>query len=70
MKSVELKLGDAIHVHDLSYENIEILNTPETVVVAVTHPKVEKVAAEEEAAAAAPVEPEVIGKGKEKEETE
>jgi large subunit ribosomal protein L25 len=65
----ELKLGDAIHVRDLSFENIEILSAPEAVIVAVTHPKVEKVTAEEEAAAA-PAEPEVIGKGKEKEETE
>ena len=64
----ELKLGDSIHVSDLSYENIEILNTPESVVVAVTHPKVEKVAAEAEEAA--PAEPEVISKGKEKEESE
>lgn len=69
----ELKLGDSIHVGDLSFENITILNPKETVVVAVTHPKVEvEVSAEEgeeitgEGEEAA--EPEVIGKGKEHDE--
>jgi large subunit ribosomal protein L25 len=64
----DLKLGDSIHVSDLKFDNIEILNTPESVIVAVTHPKVEKAPAEAELAA--PTEPEVISKGKEKEETE
>ncbi|UCH66033.1 MAG: 50S ribosomal protein L25 [Ignavibacterium sp.] len=68
----ELKLGDSIHVGALSFENVTILNPEDTVVVAVTHPKVEKeveveegeeIVEEEEAA-----EPEVIGKGKEAEE--
>jgi large subunit ribosomal protein L25 len=68
----ELKLGDSIHVGALSFENVTILNPEDTVVVAVTHPKVEKeveveegeeIAEGEEAA-----EPEVIGKGKEAEE--
>ena len=65
----ELKLGDSINVGALSFENVTILNPEETVVVAVTHPKVEKeveveegeeIVEGEEAA-----EPEVIGKGKE-----
>jgi large subunit ribosomal protein L25 len=68
----ELKLGDSIHVGALSFENVTILNPEDTVVVAVTHPKVEKEVeveegeelTEEEGAA----EPEVIGKGKEAEE--
>lgn len=67
----ELKLGDSINVGALSFENVTILNPEDTVVVAVTHPKVEKEVVleegeeipEEEAA-----EPEVIGKGKETEE--
>ncbi|MFO7446368.1 MAG: 50S ribosomal protein L25 [Ignavibacteriaceae bacterium] len=61
-----LKLGDSIHAGDLSFENITILNSPETVIVAITHPKTEKepVAGETEAVA----EPEVIGKGKAEEE--
>jgi large subunit ribosomal protein L25 len=63
----DLKLGDAIHVKDLSFENIKILNPAGAVIVAVTHPKAEKeVAAEgvEEVIA----EPEVIGKEKAEEE--
>lgn len=64
----DLKLGDSIHVSDLKFENITILSSPESVVVSITHPKVEKVAVEEEEIVAA--EPEIIGKGKEKEESE
>jgi large subunit ribosomal protein L25 len=68
----ELKLGDSIHVGALSFENVTLLNPEDTVVVAVTHPKIEKEVeveedeelTEEEGAA----EPEVIGKGKEAEE--
>ncbi len=65
----ELKLGDAIHVKDLNFENITILNSEDTVIVAVTHPKVEKepVAGEEEGEEET-AEPEVIGKGKSEEE--
>ena len=61
-----LKLGQAIHVSDLNFENITILNPEDAVIVAVTHPKTEKEAVEGEAAASA--EPEVIGKGKTEEE--
>lgn len=63
----DLKLGDAIHISDLNYENITILNTEETVVVAVTHPKAEKETPAEGAEEAAK-EPEVIGKEKSEEE--
>lgn len=65
-----LKLGESIHPSDLSFENITILTPPETVVVAVVHPKVEKEAVPAEAAAETPAEPEVIGKGKTAEEDE
>jgi len=61
-----LKLGDAIHAGDLKYEGITILTQADAVVVAVTHPKVEKEATPEAGAAAA--EPEVITKGKAEEE--
>jgi len=69
----ELNIGDTIHVADLDFENITILNPENTIVVSVVLPKVEKEVepveegeefAEEEGAA----EPEVIGKGKESEE--
>jgi len=65
-----LKLGESIHPSDLSFENISILTPPETVVVAVVHPKVEKEPIAAETAAEAPAEPEVIGKGKAAEEEE
>lgn len=61
-----LKIGDSIHVSDLQFENIEILNQPTAVVLSVNHPKVEKEPAAEEAAEG-PAEPEVISKGKEEE---
>jgi large subunit ribosomal protein L25 len=62
-----LKLGDSLHVGDLNYENISILNPSDAVVVAITHPRAEKETLEGEAEA--PKEPEVITKGKtEKEE--
>jgi large subunit ribosomal protein L25 len=63
-----LKLGEAIHPADLSFENITILSPVNSVVVAVVHPKVEKEPVPGEAAAEAPAEPEVIGKGKTAEE--
>jgi large subunit ribosomal protein L25 len=71
----ELNIGDSIHVSDLNFENITILNPEDTIVVSVVLPKVEKEVeaveegeefAEEEGA----TEPEVIGKGKESEEEE
>lgn len=61
-----LSLGDSIHVEDLKFENIEILNPKETVLVTVTHPKVEAepVAVEGVEGEDVTAEPEVIGKGK------
>ncbi|MHB8580237.1 MAG: 50S ribosomal protein L25 [Ignavibacteriaceae bacterium] len=64
----DLKLGDAIHIKDLKFENITILNLEDSVVVAVTHPKVEKEATPEELSAEAQTQPEVIGKVKAEEE--
>lgn len=75
LEVTELNIGDSIHVSDLNFENITILNPENTIVVSVVLPKVEKEVeeveegeefAEEEGAA----EPEVIGKGKESEEEE
>jgi large subunit ribosomal protein L25 len=68
----ELKIGDAIHVNDLNIENITILNPEDSVIISVTHPKVEKepVAEEETIEEEEQTEPEVIGKGKSEEEEE
>jgi large subunit ribosomal protein L25 len=65
----DLKIGDSIHVSDLNFENITILNPASALVVAVAHPKVEKEPTPEEVATE-PAEPEVIGKGKAEEEEE
>ena len=75
LEVTELNIGDSIHVADLNFEHITILNPEDTIVVSVVLPKVEieveeveegEELAEEEGAA----EPEVIGKGKESEEEE
>lgn len=62
----ELKIGDHVRVKDLVIsDKIKILNDPESVVVAVEHPRAEELPAA--AAAAVPeaeAEPEVIKKGK------
>jgi large subunit ribosomal protein L25 len=63
----ELKLGDSIHVSELNFEGIEILNSEDSLVVSVTHPKIkeEPTLADEEAEEVEEgAEPEVIGKGK------
>jgi len=51
-----LKIGDAIHVRDVSIANITLKHSPDDVLAVVTHPTREAAAkpAEEEAAAAAP----------------
>lgn len=61
-----LNLGDSIHVRDLKFDNVEVLNAPDAVVVAVVAPRAEKETAEEGAA----TEPEVIAKGKADKEAE
>jgi large subunit ribosomal protein L25 len=67
-----LNIGDAITVAQLSLgEDYKIINPPDTVIVTVTAPMAEEVAAPVEGvAAAAPAEPEVIQKGKKEEEEE
>ncbi len=56
-----LRVGGSLHVRDLPpSEGIEIVSPPEEVIAAVVMPKVEEVAAPAEAAA--PAEPEVIGR--------
>ncbi|HQI41452.1 MAG: 50S ribosomal protein L25 [Ignavibacteriales bacterium UTCHB2] len=62
-----LKLGQAIHVSDLSSEKYTILNSPESMIASVTHPRVEKEAAPVEEGTE-PAEPEVIAKGKQDKE--
>jgi len=70
----ELKLGDSIHIGDLQIEEVEFIDPKESLIVQVTHAKVqEEVApATEEGLEEEPTEPEVIAKGKteEKEEEE
>ncbi len=69
-----LSIGDSIHVSELNIENITILNPEDTVLVSVTHPKVEAEPVAEEVAEGEEgeeqAEPEVIGKGKADEEEE
>ena len=65
----DIKLGAAIHAGDLKFENINVLTPADSVVVTVTHPKVEKEPVVEELVEGA-VEPEVIPKGKAEEEEE
>lgn len=66
VKIQDLRVGDAIHVSDLAAEGITILNPEDAVIVAVTHPKVEKT--EEETGEEEGTEPEVIAKGKAEDE--
>ena len=73
-----LQIGDAIHVGDLALpEGVKSLTGAGSVVFHVVPPRIEKVEVAEgeealalEAEAAAPAEPEVIGKGKKEEEVE
>ncbi len=66
-----LKIGDLIRVRDLVVsDKIKILDDPETVVVAIEHPRAEEVVAAVPGEAEAEAEPEVIKKGKAAEPTE
>lgn len=61
----ELALGDSIHVSDLEFENIKILNSDDTSVVSVVQPKVEEEEVDEDDVDSdVPAQPEVISKGK------
>ncbi|MEI7811523.1 MAG: 50S ribosomal protein L25 [Ignavibacteria bacterium] len=53
-------LGESVHARDLKFDNVVILNAPESVVLSVVAPKIEKEVAEGKGKA----EPEVISKGK------
>jgi len=61
-----LEVGQSIHIRDIAApEGVTILDDPETIVCSVITPAV---AVEEEVAAEAPAEPELVGKGDESEE--
>ena len=68
----ELALGDSIHVGDLDFENIKILNSEDTSVVSVIQPRAEEEEETEDGDEAVvdseTAEPEVINKGKSEEE--
>lgn len=70
-----LNIGDAVHVSELVHENFDILENPDSTVVAVIPPTVEEVVEAapvegELAVEGEPAEPEVIAKGKKEEEGE
>lgn len=66
----QLEIGDSIHLEDLSFENIELLDTPNTVIAHVIPPRLEKEVVEEaEVEEGEAEEPEVI-KGRAEEEKE
>lgn len=64
VKVTDLKIGDSVHVSDISLENVTILNSEDSVIVSVTAPKAVVEPAEGEEA----TEPELISKGKEEED--
>ena len=66
-----LKLGDSIHIGDLNYEDIEFIDSKESLIVQVTHPKIKEEAAPvAEGEGEELKEPEVISKGKPEENEE
>lgn len=67
----DLNIGDAIHVSDLQVpEGVVVLNEPEELVVQVTEPMEVPEEGEEEGAAAGAVEPEVIGRHEDEDESD
>ncbi|VAX23273.1 LSU ribosomal protein L25p [hydrothermal vent metagenome] len=67
----ELEIGDSIHIRDLNFEDINILNHDDTIVISVVAPRgeeVEEEAEEVEGEVEGTAEPEVIAKGKADEE--
>lgn len=70
VKIEHLKIGDSVHLSDIEAKNFDILDSLDSIIVAVVPPAVEKVAAGAEGEAAATAEPEVITKGKKDEEAE
>ena len=66
-----LKIGDLIRVRDLVVsEKVKLLDDPETVVIAIEHPRAEEVVAAVPVEGETEAEPEVIKKGKAAEPTE
>jgi large subunit ribosomal protein L25 len=63
----QLEIGDSIHINDLNYENIRILNDPDDTVILVEAPRI---VVEEEVVEEELTEPELIGEEKEGEEEE
>lgn len=65
----ELEKGSSLHAKDIKLpENIKLITDPEAVVAIITEPVEEEIAEAAEETAAAASEPELISKGKEKEE--
>lgn len=62
-----LRINESIHVRDIKIENVTILENPESAVVAIIPPKVEKVLEPSVAPVEEITEPEVIAKGKKEE---
>ena len=65
-----LKIGDSLHVRDLSIANAKLLTEAELTIATVVPPRAEEVAAPTAEAAAEPAEPELIRKVREGEEEE
>jgi large subunit ribosomal protein L25 len=59
-----LQIGDSIHVKDISLPEIEILNPEESMIVMISHQKVQEEASVAEEGVEVATEPEVISKGK------
>lgn len=66
----QLKIGDSIHVKDLSIPNVRILSNMDATIVAIVPPTVHKETLEVPLETEEAAEPEVIGKGKKAEEEE
>lgn len=66
-----LKLNDSVHISDLKYDDIEFIDSQDSLIVQVTHAKIkEEVAPAAEAVVEETAEPEVISKGKKEEKEE
>jgi large subunit ribosomal protein L25 len=66
----DLQINHSVHVSELQMPDVTILDSPESTIVAVLPPTVEKVVDAAAAAQEAITEPEVVGKGKKAEEGE
>jgi large subunit ribosomal protein L25 len=67
IKVDKLALNESLHAKDLKFDNLEIANSPETVIAAVVTPRAQ---AEDAAGEEVAKEPEVITKGKTEKEEE